>query len=244
MFTEIDNKKAKLDSLRPLPPNTLKSIREKLLLDWNYNSNAIEGNTLTLIETKVVLEGITIGGKTLREHLEIINHQEAILYVEDIVRNNERFSETQIKNIHKLVLKGMNDEFAGIYRKENVIISGANHVPPPHYLLNDEMEIFLKWYWETGITLHPVELAAKIHTDFVKIHPFIDGNGQTARLLLNLELMKNGYPPIIIKNVKRVAYYSAIDIAHTQNNYQDFLIIVTEELNNSLDLYLELLDLA
>lgn len=112
MFSEIDKKKIILDKKRPLSPNTIKSIREKLFLDWNYNSNAIEGNTLTLFESKVVLEGITIGGKTLREHLEIINHQDAILFIEEIVSNNEKFSEIQIKNIHKLVLKGINNDFA------------------------------------------------------------------------------------------------------------------------------------
>ena len=115
MFANIDNKKKKLDELRPLNPETVKSIREKLLLDWTYNSNAIEGNTLTLIETKVVLEGITIGGKTLREHLEVINHKEAILYVEEIVKNQEPLSQWQIKNIHGIVLKGIDDKYCGRY---------------------------------------------------------------------------------------------------------------------------------
>ncbi len=242
MFELIDKKKNELNTKRPLSPNTIKSIRDKLLLDWTYNSNAIEGNTLTLVETKVVLEGITIGGKTLREHLEIINHKDAILYIEEIVQNEQKFSEMLIKNIHRLVLKGINDEFAGLYRKENVVISGAKHIPPQHYLLEDEMELFVKWYWEIGVNLHPIELAAKVHTEFVKIHPFIDGNGRTARLLLNLELMKNGYPPIIIRNENKVKYYSAIDIAHTVGDYKDFIEIVNDELNNSLDLYLGLLD--
>ncbi len=242
MFELIDKKKNELNTKRPLSPNTIKSIRDKLLLDWTYNSNAIEGNTLTLVETKVVLEGITIGGKTLREHLEIINHKDAILYIEEIVQNEQKFSEMLIKNIHRLVLKGINDEFAGLYRKENVVISGAKHIPPQHYLLEDEMELFVKWYWEIGVNLHPIELAAKVHTEFVKIHPFIDGNGRTARLLLNLELMKKGYPPIIIRNENKVKYYSAIDIAHTVGDYKDFIEIVNDELNNSLDLYLGLLD--
>lgn len=242
MFELIDNKKNELNTKRPLSPNTIKSIRDKLLLDWTYNSNAIEGNTLTLVETKVVLEGITIGGKTLREHLEIINHKDAILYIEEIVQNEQKFSEMLIKNIHRLVLKGINDEFAGLYRKENVVISGAKHIPPQHYLLVDEMELFVKWYWEIGVNLHPIERAAKVHTEFVKIHPFIDGNGRTARLLLNLELMKNGYPPIIIRNENKVKYYNAIDIAHTVGDYKDFIKIVNDELNNSLDLYLGLLD--
>lgn len=241
MFELIDKKKSELDLKRPLSPNTVKSIRDKLLLDWTYNSNAIEGNTLTLIETKVVLQGVTIGGKSLREHLEVINHKDAILYVEDIVHKKEEFSEWQIKSIHRLVLKGINDEYAGIYRKENVIIAGAEHIPPNHIILLDEMQNFIKWYNEIGITLHPIERAVKVHVDFVKIHPFIDGNGRTARLLLNLELMKAGFPPIIIRNENRVKYYNALDLAHTKDEYDYFMEIIIEELNKSLDLYLKLL---
>src|SRR5690625_2946915 len=118
MFDQIDEKKKTLDHKRPLPEHTLQGIREHLLIDWTYNSNAIEGNTLTLSETKVALEGVTIGGKTIREHLEAINHKEAILYVEEIVQRNEPFTEWQIKNIHSLILKGIDDEHAGVYRKE------------------------------------------------------------------------------------------------------------------------------
>lgn len=242
MYKLIEKKKNELDLKRPLSPNTVRSIRDKLLLDWTYNSNAIEGNTLTLVETKVVLEGITIGGKSMREHLEVINHKDAILYIEEIVKKNEEFSQWQIKNIHQLVLKGINDEYAGTYRNEDVIIAGAEHVPPNHMLIIDEMEEFMKWYWNEGIKLHPVERAAKVHVDFVKIHPFIDGNGRTARLLLNLELMKEGYPPIIIRNEDRVRYYNALDLAHTKNVYDDFIYLVTEELNKSLDLYLKLMN--
>lgn len=129
MFNKIDEKKIKLDNKRPLPTHMVASLREKLFLEWTYNSNAIEGNTLTLKETKVVLEGITIGGKTLREHLEVINHKEAILYIEDIVKNGEEFNEWQIKNIHRIVLKGINDNYAGNYRDQQVFISGSDHIP-------------------------------------------------------------------------------------------------------------------
>lgn len=138
MFEQIDQKKALLDSKRPLPKYTLKSLREKLLLEWIYNSNAIEGNTLTINETKVVLEGITVGGKTLREHLEVINHREAIAYVEEIVHKEEPLSEWQIKNVHRLVLKGIDDDYAGVYRDQQVFISGATHVPPAPYLVQEK----------------------------------------------------------------------------------------------------------
>lgn len=241
MFKNIDEKKIVLDSKRPFPINTVKSLRESLLVEWTYNSNAIEGNTLTMSETKVVLEGITIGGKTLREHLEVINHREAILYVEDIVAKNEEFSEWQIKNIHRLVLKGIDDENAGSYRKENVTISGAKHIPPQFINLQSEMETLIKWYEGKSNQLHPIEKAALVHAIFVKVHPFIDGNGRTARLLLNLELMKNGFPPIIIKKEKRAEYYDALDKSHTTDDYRDFVKIVVDEVNEIMDLYLKLI---
>lgn len=241
MFKEIDKKKIQLDNKRPFPEEPLRKIREKLLIEWTYNSNAIEGNTLTLLETKVVLEGITVGGKTLREHLETVNHREAILYVEDIVRDKEALTEWQIKNIHRLILKGIDDKNAGSYRDKKVIITGAEHKPPEPVLIRDEMESFIQWYNTKGQILHPVERAAMVHIIFVGIHPFVDGNGRTARLLLNLELMKSGYPPVIIRNENRLRYYSALDKVHTTNNNEDFIEIVTEEVNNTLDLYLEYL---
>ncbi|TDX44400.1 Fic family protein [Orenia marismortui] len=243
MFKEIDRKKKIIEEKRPLPKNTLKSIREKLFLEWTYNSNAIEGNTLTLSETKVVLEdGITIGGKTLKEHLEVINHKEAIMYMEDIIRENEDLSERQIKSIHHLILKGIDDENAGRYRREKVVISGATHIPPSPIRIAEQMEGLVKWYYEGGQDLHTVERASKLHTDFVKIHPFIDGNGRTARVLLNFELMKNGYPIIIIKNEDRAKYYESLDKAHITEDYSDFVKLIGNALNRSLDLYLKLID--
>jgi len=238
MFNEIDIKKGLLDGKRPLPEYTIKSIRENLLLEWTYNSNAIEGNTLTLMETKVVLEGITVGGKTLREHLEVINHRDAILYVEDIVKDKEPLTEWQIKNIYRLVLKGINDNYAGNYRDQQVIISGAKHIPPEPFLIKEQMENLIKWY-DDSQNLHPIERAAMLHIIFVGIHPFVDGNGRTSRLLLNLELMKNGYPPIVIRTENRVDYYSALDKAHITGENGDFIKLVIKELDKTLDLYLK-----
>ena len=243
MLKRIDEKKKMIEEKRPLPKNTLKSIREKLFLEWTYNSNAIEGNTLTLSETKVVLEdGITIGGKTLKEHLEVVNHKEAIKYMEDIVRDNENLSERQIKNIHNLILKRIDDENAGRYRKEKVVISGAEHTPPDPFLVPEKMESLINWYYKDSQELHTVERASRLHTDLVKIHPFIDGNGRTARVLLNFELIKEGYPVVIIRNENRAKYYESLDKAHTTGNYYDFIKLVSESLNRSLDLYLELID--
>lgn len=242
MFTDIDAKKLLLDSKRPLPVNTVKSLREHLLIEWTYHSNAIEGNTLTLVETKVVLEGITVGGKTLREHLEVINHREAIVYIEEIVQKNEPLSEWQIRNIHRLVLSKIDDENAGVYRKENVRIAGAKHIPPNFYELAGEMQGLMAWYEGEGSSLHPVERAAQLHIKFVGIHPFVDGNGRTSRLLLNLELMKYGYPPIVIRKETRLAYYDALDKAHTTGEFSDFIVLVATELSHELDTYLKLLD--
>lgn len=238
MFDGINRKKAALDAARPLPKYTLQSLREKMLLEWTYNSNAIEGNTLTINETKIVLEGITIGGKTMREHLEVINHRDAIQYVEEIVLKKNPLSEWQIKNLHRLVLKGIDDEYAGVYRDQQVFISGAKHTPPAHYLISEKMTKMMKWYDDEGIKLHPVVRGAMLHAIFVGIHPFIDGNGRTSRLLLNLELMKDGYPPVVIKVKNRLAYYEALDISHTQEDYSDFIRLVAEEVEDSLNLYL------
>lgn len=241
MFKEIDERKQKLEDKRPLPINTVRSIRDNLLVEWTYNSNAIEGNTLTLSETKVVLEGITIGGKTLREHLEVVNHRDAILYIEDIVSKKEVFSEWQIKSIHRLILKGIDDENAGAYRKENVMISGAKHIPSEFVCVQHEMELFIQWYEGKAQKLHPIERACLVHAIFVKIHPFIDRNGRTARLLLNLELMKTGYPPVVVKKEKRSEYYDALDKAHTTGDYKDFINIIAVQVSEMFDLYEKLI---
>lgn len=222
MFEIIDDLKAKLDQHRPLSPTIVKNLHEDLILRWTYHSNAIEGNTLTLLETKVVLEGITVGGKALREHFEAINHRDAILYVEDIIKKQEPFSEWQIRNIHQLILKNIDDENAGRYRQQNVLISGATTNPPDHTLLNDKMAQFIDWYNMEAHTLHPIERAAKVHADFVGIHPFVDGNGRTSRLLMNLELMKAGYPPSVITVENRLAYYEALDQWMAYGNSEPF----------------------
>ena len=179
MLNDILKKKEQLDAARPLPKHTLRTLQEKLFLEWTYNSNAIEGNTLTLNETKVVLEGITVGGKTLREHLEVINHQEAILFVEEIVKDEEPLSEWQIKNIHRLVLKGIDDPNAGVYRDEQVFISGAKHVPSAAVLIPEKMEDMINWYKNEGSHLNAIERGAMLHAIFVGIHPFIEGNAPT-----------------------------------------------------------------
>ncbi len=236
-YVRLDRLKEKLDSFRPLPPEIMENLHEDLVLRWTYHSNAIEGNTLTLKETKVVLEGITIGGKTMREHFEAINHREAIYFVEDLVRENEPLSEWQIKSIHQLILKNIDDKNAGTYRKTNVIISGADHVPPDALHVENEMQRFINWYQSGGASLHPVERAARVHADFVKIHPFVDGNGRTSRLLMNLELMKSGFPPVVLPIEKRLEYYETLDTAHTKNDFEPFLILISTIVTSGFEPY-------
>jgi len=237
----IDAGKAALDAARPLPQYTAASLRETLMLEWTYHSNAIEGNTLRLRETKVVLEGITVGGKSVREHLEAMNHHDAILYVEDAVSKGAALSEWQIRNIHGLVLKGINEE-AAHYRCKNVVIAGTSKTPPDFRHLPTEMAALIAWY-ETAGAMHPVERAAELHARFVKIHPFVDGNGRTGRLLLNFEMMKDGYPPVIIRKEDRFAYYDALDIACVSGDHSEITKLVAESLQRSLDTYLDLLGL-
>jgi len=235
MFKKIDQLKAQLDVLRPLPESVVKNLHEDLVLRWTYNSNAIEGNTLTLMETKVVLEGITIGGKSLREHFEAINHRDAILFVESLVQKNELLSEWDIRNIHQLILSNIDSANAGRYRTLNVLIAGAGHTPPDHLLVPEKMADFVANY--TSQNFHPVEQAARVHVDFVGIHPFVDGNGRTSRLLMNLELMKSGYPPVVIPVERRLDYYQALDIAHVDKNYRPFIELAVDVVEQSFKPY-------
>lgn len=239
-FDEVDSLKNELDSKRPIPKETLKSLRESINLEWTYNSNGIEGNTLTLRETQVVLEGITVGGKSIKEHLEAINHEKAILFLDDLVKDNEPISEWNIKNIHQLILKDIDNENAGRYRKENVTIKGATHIPPDYLKVPELMEKLILTY-NTWNEYHPIIQAALLHGELVKIHPFVDGNGRTSRLLMNLVLMNNGYNPVIIKKESRLKYYEALDKAHTTGDYTDFVKLVNKLEIEMLKKYLELL---
>ena len=239
-FNEMDKLKKELDSKRPIPKETLRSLEESINLEWTYNSNGIEGNTLTLRETQVVLEGITVGGKSIKEHLEAINHEKAILYLNDLVKENNPITEWNIKSIHQLVLKDIDDENAGRYRRENVTIKGAIHIPPDYLKVPELMEKLVLNY-ENWNDFHPIIQAALLHGELVKIHPFIDGNGRTSRLLMNLDLMNHGYNPVIIKKEDRLEYYEALDKAHTTGDYTDFVKLITKLEIVMLRKYLELL---
>lgn len=240
-FKEVDEKLTKLNSKRPLSKEATESLQNAINLEWTYNSNGIEGNTLTLKETKVVLEGITIGGKSVKEHLEAINHENAIEYLDGLTKDKSEISEWNIKGLHQLILKGIDDDNAGRYRNHNVIISGAKHRPPEYIKVPELMEKLMMNYDEWD-KYHPIIRAALLHGELVKIHPFIDGNGRTSRLIMNMDLMRSGYVPVIIKKDNRLKYYEALDKAHTTGDYTDFVKLVAEAENEMLDRYLSVVE--
>ena len=235
----LEDKLKVLKKRRPLTEGELERLNEEFLTEYTYNSNAIEGNTLTLRETDMVLRGLTIDKKSLKEHLEVIGHKEAFDYVKQLVSENVEISEKLIKDIHYLVLADKKDD-RGVYRRIPVRIMGAAHEPVQPYLIIPKMEELLEEYKNS--TEDIVTKLARFHIEFENIHPFIDGNGRTGRLLINLELMKAGYPPIDIKFSDRLKYYEAFDEYHTKNNISAMADMFARYLNNRLDLYLSILD--
>ncbi len=217
----IDKLKTWLDEFRPLEPTIVAELKKLYDVQFTYNSNAIEGNTLTQSETELVLtKGITVGGKTLDEHLEAIGHQEAINYIEYLAQQDTPINQWEIKQIHNLILRKINPEEAGNYRTLDVMAAGTNYRYPAHYLLPQLMGDFGAWLnSESALNLHPVEYASIAHYRFVSIHPFRDGNGRTARLLMNLLLIQSGYPIVVINNQVRNDYINAL--AHAQQHQDD-----------------------
>ena len=197
-YAEIDRLKEQLDKTRPLTKGEVKRLNEQFAVDYTYNSNAIEGNTLTLNETAMVLQGITIDQKPLKDHMEAVNHKEAFDYVVDLVKNKTEITESVIKAIHSLVLADMRED-KGRYRRIEVKIAGATKTPPQPYLVEKKMEDLMIDYKLWKESKHIVEQVALFHLIFEGIHPFIDGNGRTGRLLNNFMFMQEGYPPINIK---------------------------------------------
>ena len=235
----LEDKLKVLKKRRPLTEGELERLNEEFLTEYTYNSNAIEGNTLTLRETDMVLRGLTIDKKSLKEHLEVIGHKEAFDYVKQLVSENAEISEKLIKDIHYLVLADKKDD-RGVYRRIPVRIMGAAHEPVQPYLIIPKMEELLEQYKNSKEDI--VTKLARFHIEFEDIHPFIDGNGRTGRLLINLELMKSGYPPIDIKFSDRLKYYESFDEYHTKHNISAMADMFARYLNNRLDLYLSILD--
>lgn len=235
----VEEKLLALKEKRPLTAGELQRLNEDFLTEYTYNSNAIEGNTLTLRETDMVLRGLTIDQKSLREHLEVIGHKEAFEYVSQLVSERAEMSEKIIKDIHYLVLADKKED-RGLYRRVPVKIMGAVHEPVQPYLIIPQMERLLENYKTSDEDF--VTKIARFHLEFEGIHPFIDGNGRTGRLLINLELMKAGYPPIDIKFTDRLKYYQAFDEYYGKDNISAMADLLAQYMNERLDLYLSILD--
>jgi len=238
ILAQIERKKAELDGRRPLTEGEIERLNEEFTVEYTYNSNAIEGNTLTLRETDLVLRGLTIDQKPLKDHMEAVGHKEAFDYVRELVKENAPLTEGVIKQIHYLVLADKKDD-RGVYRRIPVRIMGAHHEPVQPYLIGPKMEQLLLDY--AASEAHIVTKLARFHIEFEGIHPFIDGNGRTGRLLVNLELMKAGYPPIDIKFTDRVAYYDAFDAYHVRHDLSAMEGLFAGYINARLDTYLKIL---
>ena len=235
----IERKLEILKKRRPLTEGELERLNEEFLVEFTYNSNAIEGNTLTLRETDMVLRGLTIDQKSFKEHMEVIGHKEAFDYVRQLVSENAPISEKIIKDIHYFVLADKKDD-RGVYRRVPVRIMGAAHEPVQPYLIVPKMEELLERYKSSEEDI--VTKMARFHIEFEGIHPFIDGNGRTGRLLVNLELMKAGFPPIDIKFTDRLKYYQAFDEYYVNDNISAMADMFARYINQRLDLYLAILD--
>lgn len=241
LLNEIDSLKKILDQKRA---NDSFRIAQALELEYTFESNRIEGNTLTLRETDLVInEGLTVSGKSMREHLEAINHQEAIGYIKQMMERGFQLNERELLSIHNLILRGIIPEDAGRYRRVQVMIKGSNHMPPQPFLVSKEMEDYFLWFESQKNKLHPIVLAAEMHERLVTIHPFIDGNGRTSRLVMNLILLQNGY---VIANIKgdydnRMNYYQALETAQTKSNKEDFLLFIARIEKESLERYLSII---
>ncbi len=241
ILNKIDDLKAKLNEFRNLDSYR---IGQALELEYTFESNRIEGNTLTLRETDLVVnQGITISGKSMREHLEAINHKEAINYLKELIHKEADFSERDLLLLHTLILKGIDTKYAGNYRDVQVMINGSRHLPPQPFIIKKQMEDLFFWYQAYKNQLHPVVLAAELSERLVTIHPFIDGNGRTSRLIMNLILLKNGY---VIANIKgdaenRLKYYQALENAQVEGKKEDFHLFIANEELDALNRYCTIL---
>jgi len=237
ILSRLEEKKAILDKNRPLPKPVLLKLREQMIVEGTYNSNAIEGNTLTLKETRLILEeGLTIAGKSMREHFEATNHRDAILFLEKIIKKHG-IKEEDILAIHGLIMKNIEKETAGIYRRGQVRILGVPFLPPNYLKVPRLMDDLLEWISRNSEKLHLIELAALAHYRFVVIHPFYDGNGRTARLLMNLILMRGGYPFVTVLANDRKRYYNALAKAD-KGDFYPFINLMAQFVEKSLDLFL------
>jgi len=236
----IEQKLKTLNSFRPLPASQVAKLKEQFQIEMTYNSNGIEGNSLTLKETFLVInEGITIKGKPLKDHLEAKDHFEALNFLSDLVEHDKQhtFSEVLIRQLHELIMQKTDQEWAGKYRSANVIIGGSDHTPPEAIEVPKKMRDLILWIKNNKKILDPIELAAMVQHKLVYIHPFFDGNGRTSRLVMNLFLMQEGYPLVTVLKNDRGKYYSVLDKAD-KGNYAPLVQFVAQNVERSLNLYL------
>jgi Fic family protein len=236
-FDRLYEKRQDLQSCRPLPNIALHKIRESLSIEWTYNSNSIEGNTMSLRETQMVIqEGITIKGKSLREHFETHNHDKAIDYLYSIVNDDYTLRSIDILSLHGLVLRSIEDDFVGRIRNAGVRITGANFTPPNANKVPDLLDELIDFVNTNPLNLNDIELTTVFHHKLVWIHPFFDGNGRTVRLAMNLILMRCGFPPAIILKNDRKKYYEALNQANG-GNYQKLTLLMCQALERTLNIY-------
>lgn len=240
-FERLYHKKQHLQSSRPLPAIALNKIKESLSIEWTYNSNSIEGNTMSLRETQMVLqEGITVKGKSLREHFETHNHDKAIDYLYSIINEEYTLRSIDILSLHGLVLRSIEEDFAGRIRNGGVRITGANFTPPNANKVPDLLDELIDFINTNPLNLNAIELATIFHHKLVWIHPFFDGNGRTVRLSMNLLLMRCGFPPAIILKNDRKKYYEALNQANN-GNYQKLTLLMCQSLERTLNIYINAL---
>lgn len=241
----LTEKKKRLNSLRPLPKEAVYNLEEWLKVELTYSSNAIEGNTLSRRETAEVIEkgvGAVISGKPLKDLLEARNHAEALEFIKNLAKKrkgHQFITEEDIRSIHKIILTGIQDEWAGVYRQMEIFIRGSNTEFPLPRQIPTLMRKFINWLQNLK-EAHPVRIASDAHFKFVSIHPFIDGNGRVSRLLMNLILIMNSYPMAVIRNEQRQQYLDTFDFVRNENNIQPFYDLIEEAVERSLDAYINL----
>jgi len=241
IFNRLIDKKEVLNNARPLPKIAVQKIKEALSVEWTYNSNSIEGNTMTLQETYVVLnDGMTVKGKSLKEHFEINNHHKALNFLYQIVDKKQHLTSRAILDLHSFVLNNIEDLYAGRLRNSGVRIQGANFVPPNARKVSQLLDELVEFINSNPLKLNSIELATIFHHKFVWIHPFFDGNGRTVRLAMNLILLNEGFPPAIILRNDRKKYYTALNLAN-KGNYSKLMLLMCQALERSLNIYINAL---
>lgn len=243
ILLQIEAKKKRLDSYKPLPKELTKNLEEWFRIELTYTSNAIEGNTLTRQETAMVVEeGLTVEGKSITEHQEAINHAEAFDYIQTLaIKRRQDLTERDILDIHSIILSKIDDTNKGRYRNVAVRLRGSETILPNPIKVPELMEEFIKWL-KGDNSDHPIKIAIDAHYKLVSIHPYVDGNGRTARLLMNLLLMQEGYPPAIVRKEDRSTYINSLEKGQTKNDLTDYFTVMLEAVDRSLDIYLEALE--